>query len=129
MTLIKGITIVVIQKKHYCARAYTHTPSNEISGCESRSWQGVGEARKFAGMASDAYHEEKKGHPIGTKRAKDSLFCDDAELISPQEHGVGAKDPKIQRSCGTARLRCDWRLWLISCIHGAVFACITNSGR
>ena len=60
MEMIVGITIEVILEKHSCARAYTHTPSNEISGCESRSWQGVGEARKFVDMTSDACHEQKK---------------------------------------------------------------------
>ena len=57
---------------------------------------------------------KKKDHPIDTKRGKDSSFWDDDGLMSVQNYGVGAKDLKIQRSCGSSRWRLDWWLWLLA---------------
>ena len=55
-------------------------------------------------MASDESQEQKKGHPKGTKRGKDSSFCYANRFVPPQELGLGAK---FQKYKGRVVLRGD----------------------
>ena len=56
-----GERVQFVDSLQPCAQNYFFTPSNENPGCESRSWQKMGKARKFASMASDEIQQQKRG--------------------------------------------------------------------
>ena len=61
-------------KKSY-AQVHSCTPSDENSGCQSRSGQRMGEARKVAGLANDQNKEQREVILEAQKRAKNSPSC------------------------------------------------------
>ena len=97
----------------------------KIPEAKAGSVQRMGKARENASMASDESQEQKRGHPGGTKRRKNSpLRCTHGHLSS-QEFIVGTTISKVQRPGGNS----ERRFRLLRSIHRARFVCITNDGR
>ena len=80
-------------------------PSNENPGCESRSWQRMGKARKFSSMASDEIQQQKRG--VIEKAQKEERSVHFATLIDSCHFKNSNLEQKFPRYMGRVVLRGD----------------------
>ena len=70
------------------AQFYSHASSDQNSGCESSSGQGMEEARNDSSLAVGQCKEQKKNYSGSTKRQKESPLCYiDGQLPSKKMRG------------------------------------------
>ena len=70
-----GQGVQIVESLKSCGQVCSYAPSNENPGSNRSSGQGIGEARKVAGVANDQSKEQNGGHSGSTKRAKNFPFC------------------------------------------------------
>ena len=102
-------------------------PSDEKSGCENSSGQGMEDARKVASLAIDQGKEQKREVILEAQKRNTVHFCC-SDGHSPQTYRVGTNKSEIQRPGRAPRGPCERRFWLVCCVHRGGFVCI-NDGR